>query len=390
MLSLGATVLIMVMANTMLLPIFPAMRGALNLTLAQVSLLIVAVNIPAALLSPVGGFLADLWGRKIVMVPSLIIYGAGGALAGIGAIISDNPFTIIIIGRILQGIGSASPMFLAITLAGDIFQSAERTQAVGLMETSSGLGKISGPIIGAAAGTLLWQLPFFVYPLVSIPIAAAVYWMIREPPPEKPSPDVYREIPPLIGKKINLIGFAAAFVSLYTLLGLMFWLSETLEQKIEAAAIIKGVIISLPVISFLLTTLLSEWFYNHLRVKFTLLLGVSVISISIGIIPFVYHTVLIWLTIIVAGVGVGLVMPAIDTISTSIISVRHRGIVSTVYGSVRSLGAAAGPFVFARLMEIGTGITFWTNTAAVIAIAAAILIFFNESDIPKKLKSPES
>lgn len=73
--SLGGTVLISMMVNAALIPVLPAIRSALNLTLPQVSMLVVFVNVPAAIFAPVGGYLADLLGRKTVIVPSLLLFG---------------------------------------------------------------------------------------------------------------------------------------------------------------------------------------------------------------------------------------------------------------------------------------------------------------------------
>ena len=160
MLALGSLVFLITTINTALFPIFPALRADLGLSLPQVSLLVVFANIPSALLSPVGGVLADRFTRKAIILPSLLLFGAGGLLAGLAALTLKNPFPFMLGSRVIQGIGAAAPMYLAMALSGDIFQSTERAQAVGLMETASGLGKLLAPIIGALVSLIGWIAPF--------------------------------------------------------------------------------------------------------------------------------------------------------------------------------------------------------------------------------------
>lgn len=382
--SLGATVLIMVLANTVLFPILPAMRDVLNLSLVQASLLIVAVNVPAAIFSPVGGILSDLWGRKAVIIPSLLIYGAGGLLAGLSGIFAENPYVLIFTARIAQGIGSAAPMFLAITLAGDIFQSTERSKAVGIMEAFSGIGKIAGPILGSVVGALAWYSPFFIYPLVSVPTAVAVYFLIDEKSPTRLSVKEYLSVTEVFKKKVNIIGLVTSFFSLFVLFGLMFWLSETIESKLDTGALLRGIIISMPVVAFMLTTLFAEWFYVKFKLKKTILMGLAFVIIFVALVPLIYRSLFIWPSVFLAGVGIGIVMPALDSLFTGLMSASHRGIITTLFGSIRSLGVAAGTYSFAQLMPFGTGLTLWVTAALVLAAAASVFFLFDEKDIPER------
>lgn len=179
---LGSSTLIMILANTMLFPVFPQMRRALNVGLQEISLLVLVVSLPAAILNPLGGFLADRWGRKIIMVPSILLYGLAGGMAGLAILFMEKPFNMLLLMRLLQGIGSATPMYLAVAMAGDVFQSKERTTVMGFLETANGLGKVFSPIIGGALGALVWFAPFFLYPVVSIPVALGLWLFIKEPP----------------------------------------------------------------------------------------------------------------------------------------------------------------------------------------------------------------
>ena len=77
LLSISFIPLLMVLGNSMLIPVLPEIRSALNISQLQVSLLITLFSVPAGIVIPISGILSDRFGRKKVMIPSLLLYGAG-------------------------------------------------------------------------------------------------------------------------------------------------------------------------------------------------------------------------------------------------------------------------------------------------------------------------
>ncbi len=70
----------MTLGNSMLIPILPTIEKKLHISSFQVSMIITIYSIVAILLIPIAGYLSDRWGRKMVMVPSLLIAAIGGAI----------------------------------------------------------------------------------------------------------------------------------------------------------------------------------------------------------------------------------------------------------------------------------------------------------------------
>lgn len=95
----------MTLGNSMLIPILPTIEKKLHISSFQVSMIITIYSIVAILLIPIAGYLSDRWGRKMVMVPSLLIAAIGGAVTGWVSWKVDNPYVWILIGRAIQGIG---------------------------------------------------------------------------------------------------------------------------------------------------------------------------------------------------------------------------------------------------------------------------------------------
>ncbi len=61
---LGAVPFVMVLGSSMLIPVFPQLKKAMDLTQFQVGLLITVFSIPAAIVIPMAGILSDYVGRR--------------------------------------------------------------------------------------------------------------------------------------------------------------------------------------------------------------------------------------------------------------------------------------------------------------------------------------
>ena len=376
----------MIMANTMLLPVFPQMRKALGLTLQEISLMFVIVSFTAALLNPFGGILADRWGRKKIVVPSIFLYGAAGGLAGAALLMLENPFRTVLFFRFLQGVGSATPMYLAVALAGDIFQSQERTRVMGFLEIANGLGKLSSPIIGGIAGLLGWYAPFFVYPIISFPVAFLFWFSIKEPQQQE-KVSLRSELGSL-SQLLNLHNislFLHPFGILF-LFGTMFWVVNSLAKNprwdrhprvnhSHSGSRNDG------------NRLFHAGDLHKIGPRVTLAAGLLISGVSLFLVPYIYSTKLIWPNLVLIGFSAGLLLPVLDTIGSAVSSRSHRGIMTTIFGSARCLGAAAAPYLIATLLDINIHATF-LPIAGLAVILASVIFFFTDEEkmLPPELK----
>ena len=109
----------------------------------------------AALLLPMGR-LADIVGRKRLIIVGLCVFSIGA----IATAISVN-LQILFVSRILQGIGAAMIQGTSMTIVVDAFGVNQRGKAVGLILVFVGLGNIAGPIMGGfVTGLVGWRAVF--------------------------------------------------------------------------------------------------------------------------------------------------------------------------------------------------------------------------------------
>lgn len=97
------------------------MKTELDISQFQTSLIISVFSISAAIMIPILGYLSDRFSRKAVVIPSLIIYGLRGILAGVAAAWFSNAYTWILAAGVMHaGIGNVDYLLMFNLLLGSI------------------------------------------------------------------------------------------------------------------------------------------------------------------------------------------------------------------------------------------------------------------------------
>jgi len=73
-----ASSLMLLMGVNFILPVLPAMKGPLGISDASVGLVLTVYTAPAIVLAPLLGIVADLYGRRMLLVCGLMIFGLAG------------------------------------------------------------------------------------------------------------------------------------------------------------------------------------------------------------------------------------------------------------------------------------------------------------------------
>lgn len=111
---------------------------------------------------PIYGKLADIFGRKKILITGICIFLAGSASSAF----SWNIYSLIAF-RGIQGLGAGSIMATVNTIAGDIYSVKERAKIQGWLSSIWGVSAIAGPALGGAlAEYISWRWIF----LINIPI----------------------------------------------------------------------------------------------------------------------------------------------------------------------------------------------------------------------------
>lgn len=124
---------------------------------------------------PIWGRLADLYGRRRVLLVGLGIF----VIASLLCAASVNMVALILF-RTLQGVGAGCLQPVTITVVGDIFPFAQRARLQGLFSAMWAVAAIVGPLLGALfVSTIGWRWIFGINLPIGI-AAALLLWGYRE------------------------------------------------------------------------------------------------------------------------------------------------------------------------------------------------------------------
>jgi MFS transporter, ACDE family, multidrug resistance protein len=391
--AISSIPLILVLGNSMLIPILPKMKSVLHISQLKVSMVISAFSIAAAISIPILGYLSDRFSRKAVIIPALILYGSGGLLAGVAAAWFSNAYVWIMVGRIMQGIGAAGTAPIAMALTGDLFKGGEQSKVLGLVEASNGIGKVISPLIGALFALLFWYVAFFAFPIFCFLSVLLTIFFIKEKKTKKEPPSFGTYVKGLasVFKTEGRWLFAAYLtgaICLFTLFGILFYISDILEKRYQIDGVLKGGILAIPLLFMTTTSYFTgaKIGKRMKRMKSLIILGLLLMTVSFASLIFFQKLVPFFTVLAVSSIGTGLVLPCINSFISGSVPTDKRGFVTSLYGSVRFLGVAIGPPIFSKLMEWSPTGMFLT-TAGLTFICALLCMFLIR--VAKKESSKE-
>jgi EmrB/QacA subfamily drug resistance transporter len=149
----------------------PNIMAALNFNMDSIVWVSLGYMVPYGSTLPLTGKLGDQFGAKKIYIIGLVIFTVSSLCCGVA-----NSSAIMVICRIVQGIGGGLLLPNAMTIVAQTFESHERGAALGLWSAMAAAGSAMGPIAG---GYLIqnfdWRAVFFsVEPVCVISILLAI------------------------------------------------------------------------------------------------------------------------------------------------------------------------------------------------------------------------
>lgn len=154
--------------------ILPLLSQEFGAGVAEVSTIITVSTLAVALTAPFTGTVADVLGRKRVIVAAMFALVVPTAMIGL-----STSLPAMIFWRAVQGL--VLPPIFAVTVAyiGDEWPHHEATTAAGIYSSGSSLGGFSGRLVtGFFADLIGWRFGFFALAGVAFAGAFAVLWLL--------------------------------------------------------------------------------------------------------------------------------------------------------------------------------------------------------------------
>ncbi|KJY43616.1 MFS transporter [Streptomyces sp. NRRL B-1568] len=185
---LGAVQVVLILGITMLSPALPAIQHDLGLSGAQLTLVSAAYGLSFSGLLLLGGRMADLLGRRRLLVIGVAVFGIASAASAL----APGAYTLLA-GRFVQGVGAALAAPSAMSLVRSLYpDEARHARALAVWGGLAGFGATSGMLMSGAVSTWVsWRWTFVVPAVVSaLAVAAAPRLLPPGPDPVRVRLDV--------------------------------------------------------------------------------------------------------------------------------------------------------------------------------------------------------
>ncbi|MDO8212125.1 MFS transporter [Conexibacter sp. CPCC 206217] len=178
-LSLG--VLACALSQTMVAPAMPEIQDALGISTSAVAWTLTAYLVAASVMTALIGRLGDMFGKKRVLVMTLIAFGVGSAICAVAPSIG-----VLVFGRVVQG--AAGGLFpLAFGIVRDEFPREKVASGIGLISSILGVGAGLGLIIGGLlVDNASWHWIFWLALALTVVAVVATELIVPESPVRAP------------------------------------------------------------------------------------------------------------------------------------------------------------------------------------------------------------
>jgi len=378
-LELCFAVLVSMIGFGLIIPLLPIYGREMGASGFYLGLLTSLFAITRAMTSFPGGFLADKIGRKKLIAGGLFVYTVVMFLFGI----STNLYHLFIL-RACQGAASGIVWPVAATMVADIVEPEDRGKAMGFFTMMWDGGIAIGPVLGGFL-TVAFSIavPFFVCSAFALISALLIVWRVEETLSQedrtmKSSPSLLLSVDRFSLLGISITGFAMAFA-----LGLVQPLISLFGDEVlglNEAAI--GLIFGVMGVTRFLVKAPSGVVADRIGRKIVALGGFLVngiftvaITLSQGLVSMLFFTV-------IRAIGLGMTMPSINALVTSLTSKENRGKVMGIYSTARNGGLIVGPLLGAIVFDAVSKQSPFYLCGAVVFLGALIMMVTVKEESP--------
>lgn len=348
-----------ILGGTLYNPALPTIQEFFKVTEYQASWISTIYQLPSAIITPIFGILADILGRKQILIPSLLIFALGAAFSGL-----TSNFTQHLGWRFVEGVGATSLEPLQLTIIGDLYQGRKLGMA---MAFNAGLIGISGALFPLAGGQIAyydWRYTFLLG-LLALPVALLVITPLRLPRRQQTQFDLNSYLQGT-WKSINnrhVLGLFFALLSLFLLQTLcLTYIPFLARNKFQTQEQVNGILLAILSVGLAvaaaqlgrLTQIISE--IKLIKLSFILF------AVALLILPVVPNIWLLLIPLLLLGAAQGIALPSCQALLGGLSAQESRGGFMAANVTVLSWGQTLGPFLGSLALKfLGIQAVFYTS-----------------------------
>ena len=360
-----------VMGVASIAPAFPQIIRYFGISTGEVEWLVVAFTLPGIFLTPVTGVLADRFGRKNILIPSLLLFGVAGFCC-----MFARSYHSLLIWRFFQGVGAASLGSLNITLIGDLYSGSRRTDAMGYNASVLSLGTASYPAVGGILAMAGWYYPF-VLPVLAVPLGIFIAFRLKIPKAES-----RQKLGPYLRqtwKNLNqqsVWGLLVLHILVFFLIygAHITYLPILLESRFQSSSVAIGLMMSLASITMSAVAASIGRINRLVHPRNVLVASILCYLASMLLYAFSFSYLWIALPVLLFGMAQGMMIPTMQTLLVGFAPLEQRAAFMSVNSMVLRFGQTAGPMVIGFAYALG-GIEYAFLGGSAVALIMLGLVF---------------
>jgi DHA1 family tetracycline resistance protein-like MFS transporter len=358
------TILVNLIGFGIIIPLLPFYAQTFGASPLMIGLLFASFSVSQLFASPVLGAWSDKWGRRPVLIFSLV-----GTVVSFVMLALAHSLAMLFAARIVDGL-SGGNITTARAYIGDIATEENRAKSFGMLGAAFGLGFIIGPGLGGLFARISYTAPIWAAAAITV-VATLLAWFwlpetVHRVNAVSGSPwSALRELSGRPGLRLLLtIDFLywasfAVYQTTFALFGARrFGFDATHTGYLLAAFGFLGVLVQAGLVGPVV---------KRLGEKRTLEIGLVFAAIGWGG-SAMTHSLPLFITMLVPGaLGIGFCNPSLVSLVSGAGGRHEQGRVQGAAGALESLGRTIGPVW-------GNGVLQWAGEGAAYGSAALVLL----------------
>ena len=377
------TILVNLIGFGIIIPLLPFYAQTFGASPLAIGLLFASFSMAQLIAGPLLGDWSDRWGRRPVLILSLI-----GTAVSFAMLAVAGSLVMLFAARIVDGL-SGGNITTARAYIADITTEEDRAKSYGILGAAFGLGFIIGPALGAAFSRISYTAPIWVAVFVTL-VATVLAWVWL--------PETIHRAQAGGGSPWKAVKEMSRRPQLRLLLGLdfVYWMSFAVYQTTFALfgarrfgfdAAQTGYVLS----AFgLLGVVVQGGFVGpvvkRLGERRTLAVGLAFTALGWGGSALTYSLPVFILLLAPGAIGIGLCNATLSALISHTASAGEQGRVQGAAGALESLGRVVGPIWGNGALQVfGEGTAY--GAAAILLTGASVTVW--RSPAPPRAASPD-
>ena len=363
------TILVNLVGFGIIIPLLPFYAQTFGASPLAIGLLFASFSIAQLVASPLLGHWSDTWGRRPVLVLSLL-----GTVVSFVMMALAHSLAMLFAARIVDGL-SGGNITTARAYIGDIATDENRAKYFGLLGAAFGLGFVVGPALSALFAHVSYTAPIWAAAAITL-LATLLAWVWL--------PETVHRVAATAGSPWTALRELGARRHLRVLFAVdfLYWASFAVYQTTFAlfgarrfgfdATHIGYTLAAFGVLGVIVQGALVGSVVKRLGEKRTLIIGLVLAALSWGGSALVHSVPLFLLMLVPSAFGLGFCNPSLVSLVSAAAGKHEQGRVQGAAGALESLGRTIGPVWGNGLLQVaGEGAAY--GSAALVLLATAVL-----------------